>query len=175
MQAVSLSTWNALGHPQCLFTMFPGFLLILGQRWLTRPYIANIFKQFCVLQKMLWVLKANFWVTWALLEVFTLHTVFTLPTEQGGSTSEWIPSPIRVFHLGSSETQWRRKKIAGMWEKCRRIQTEILWQVFILHLRNFPKDSDIKICSKGETQPSGGGLNSVNTPNPEKKKQILIF
>lgn len=38
-----------------------------------------------------------------------------------------------------------------------------------------PKDSDIRICSKGEAQPPGGSLNSANTPNPEKKKQVLIF
>lgn len=38
-----------------------------------------------------------------------------------------------------------------------------------------PKDSNIKIYSKDETQHSGGSLNSVNTPSPEKNEEDVNF
>lgn len=38
-----------------------------------------------------------------------------------------------------------------------------------------PKDSNIKIYSKDETQHSGGSLNLVNIPSPEKNKEDTIF
>lgn len=37
------------------------------------------------------------------------------------------------------------------------------------------KDSNIKICSKDETQHSGGSLNLVNIPSPEKNKKNINF
>lgn len=36
-----------------------------------------------------------------------------------------------------------------------------------------PKDSNTKICSRDETQHSGGSLNLVNIPSPKKNKKDI--
>ena len=38
-----------------------------------------------------------------------------------------------------------------------------------------PKDSNTKICSRDETQHSGGSLNLVNIPSPKKNKKDINF
>lgn len=38
-----------------------------------------------------------------------------------------------------------------------------------------PKDSNTKICSRDETQHSGGSLNLVNIPSPKKNKKDISF